>query len=382
MDRFFKKIIITPVLVILVILMGFIYAYIFNDGFAFLNEDPFSSSKVNILISGSDISYDGPTRADTIIVTSVDLDTKDIGVLFIPRDTRLNIPGHGINKVNSSFALGGIDLLKETLESFLEIPIDYYVSIDFEGFSKIIDNLGGIEIDVETHLHYIDEAGDLYIDIPEGRQTLSGSQALDYVRYREPLYADIGRIGRQQKFIESLIKRILQPDLLIRIPAIYNNFQNHVDTSLSLREISYFTSILKGLDLNQVKLEKVPGQPEYIDNVSYWLPDREGLNIVVDSLVRSKEYIQNNDYQLSVYNGAGVRGLAGEVAGDLRKYGFEIATISNADHYDYQTSIIEYFASEDQPIAEGIQKIIGGSLKYSENNGGKINIIVGQDYVE
>src|SRR6056297_2406736 len=98
------------ILFIVLIIIGFTLAYVLNNNFSVIRGNPFSTSKINILIIGYDSTINGPPRADTIILSSIDLNTKETGVLFIPRDTRVDIPGHGKNRINASHAFGGVEL--------------------------------------------------------------------------------------------------------------------------------------------------------------------------------------------------------------------------------------------------------------------------------
>jgi anionic cell wall polymer biosynthesis LytR-Cps2A-Psr (LCP) family protein len=117
----------TIVLILLIIIISLSLYILLNDNFSLLNLNPFRKSKLNVLVAGYDSSINGPPRADTIIVASINLNTNKIGLLFIPRDTRVQINGHGYNKINSAHAYGGIELLNETVEDFLNIKLDYYL---------------------------------------------------------------------------------------------------------------------------------------------------------------------------------------------------------------------------------------------------------------
>ncbi|ACL70089.1 LCP family protein [Halothermothrix orenii] len=370
-------------LFIILFITGFILAIIFNTQFSVLRRNPFNTSKLNILVVGYDSSINGPPRADTIILASVDLDTKEVGILSIPRDTRVEIPGHGVNRVNASHAFGGVKLTHETLESFLNVRIDYYVETDFQGFARIVDAIGGVKVYIEEPLHYVDKAGGLYIDLPAGEHLLNGEKALEYVRFREPVYGDIGRIKRQQKFIKSMIKKVLSPDTIVKLPAIYKIFRESVKTNIPLKDISPFIHLFKDVNLDNIQAEIVPGEPRYIDGVSYWISDRKKLGILVENLIMSKEYINNGQYHLVINNGNGVTGLAGELSDELEKYGFYIEKIGNADHFDYNNTLIKYYDIRDKNCAFKIQKLIGGKVKHVEDTEkGFLEIIIGHDYLK
>lgn len=374
---------------ILLLILGFSIAVFLNTDFWALQNSPFESSKLNILVVGYDSLVNGSPRADTIILASIDLKTKDVGLLSIPRDTRVDIPGHGMNRVNASHAFGGIELTDKTLELFLDVPIDYYVETNFNGFAKIVDSLDGVEINISQPLHYVDKAGDLYIDLPAGQQVLNGDEALQYVRYRESIEGDIGRVARQQKFIKAMFKKVLRPDIVMKLPGIYTEVKKTVNTNIPLQDISPFIHLLKDMDMNNFKTVMLPGQPKYINGASYWLADEKELDVVVNNLIRSKEFIRNSRICLGIYNGNGQVGLAGQVSDQLGKYGFVIDRIANADHYNYQETRIKYYDRANEATALNIQKVLGGKVIYEEStregekaaaNKEDISIIIGNDY--
>lgn len=370
------------IILIILIFLGFIFSFLWNNKFSVTGDKPFNSSRINILVAGYDSEMFSHPRADTIILASIDLEDNGIGLLFIPRDSRVEIPGRGMDRINAAHAYGGIELLVETVEGFLDVPVDYYVETDFQGFARIIDSLGGVEIEIEERLHYVDEAGDLHIDLPEGRTELDGEKALQYVRYRGKTQGDIGRVERQQKFLRALISKIINPNIVVKLPGMYREIKDSVKTDISFQDITPFVHFLKELDLGQIKSEMVPGEPKYINDASYWIPDQEELDILVNNLIRSKEYIENNHHRLSIYNGKGVSGVATELSDRLEKYGFSIKTVANADHFDYETSIIRYYDSRDKTSAKGIQNLIGGKIEQeeSEDEDRGIEIVIGEDY--
>ena len=376
-----NKTLLIVISIIFLVIIGLISSFILNDDFSALEGNPFSTSRLNILMVGYDSSVNGPPRADTIIVVSIDLDTKEVGALFVPRDTRVKVPQHGLDRVNASHAYGGIKLTDKTLESFLDIPIDYYVETNFDGFARIIDALGGVKINIEEPLHYVDEAGDLYIDLPAGEVQLNGEEALEYVRYREPTYGDIGRVERQQKFVRAVASKVLQAETVVKLPKIYREIKKAVKTNIPLEDVSPFVKLAKNMDLNSIETAMVPGKPKYINGASYWLPDEEKLEIVVKNLIRSKEYIKNSHYHISIYNGNGEPGLAGNLADKLNKYGFKINHIANADNFKYQHTIIKYYDKSHEEVVRGIKQLLGGKLKYINQEKQGIKIIVGENYL-
>lgn len=364
----------------LILIISLSLYILLNDDFSLVNLNPFRKSKVNILIAGYDSSINGPPRADTIIVASVNLNTNSIGLLFIPRDTRVKVNGHGYDRINASHAYGGIELLKETVEDFINVKLDYYLETDFNGFAKIINLLGGIDVHIDRPLHYVDKAGGLYIDLPAGNVHLDGKKALQYVRYRGTR-GDIGRVSRQQKFIQAVMEKATSSQVILKLPSIYKEVMDSVNTNIPVRDITPFVKLAKKANLNNLKTEMVPGRPEYINGASYWIPDNDSLSIMVDNLIRSKEYIQNDQYYITILNGNGVSGVASEAAEELKKYGFNINEVANADNFDYEETII-YYKDGNKKIANGLKDILGGSIEKSEELDTDFQVILGKKFVK
>jgi len=209
---------------------------------------------------------------------------------------------------------------------------------------------------------------------------LNGKEALQYVRFREPTFGDIGRVKRQQKFVYALMERVLQPGVIVKIPSIFNEVRKSVKTNIPLKDISPFVRLLKRMDIAKIKTTMVPGEPEYINGASYWIASRDKLEAVVNTLIRSKDYIKNNQYYISIYNGNGEPGLAGKVADEIEKYGFNIDQIGNAQNFNYKNTVIEYYNKKDKQVVSNLQELIGGIIKYIEQDKQGLKIIIGSDY--
>ena len=203
------------------------------------------------------------------------------------------------------------------------------------------------------------------------------------MRYRDAR-GDIGRIERQQKFIDAVLTRVLSPSIVPRVPGIIKEVNNAVNTNIPVQDITPFLNTAKKIDLNQVETKMLPGKPQYINGISYWIPDSEETEIMVDSLVRNKSYIKNKKYKLRILNGVGESGAASNTAEMLEKYGFQITEIGNAGKYDYQNSIIKYYNQEDKKTASQIAELLGGQIEFvedaEENLNKNIKVIVGAGY--
>ena len=243
-----------------------------------------AKDKATIMIMGVDERTDDVGRSDTLMVATIDPHKNEAALLSIPRDTRVAIPKNGYDKINAAYAYGGEKLTQRTVEDFLGIRIDHYVIINTHAFQKIIDAIGGIDIDVEKRMYYEDpwdDDGGLVIDLRPGRQHMDGKTAVTYVRYRDE-EGDIGRVKRQQKFMRACVDAVTTPAILPRLPGIISSVIDSVKTDLSVRQMLEFIGTLKQAQANGLRTDMVPGRPLYIEGISYWIPDMEQLrrNIV------------------------------------------------------------------------------------------------------
>ncbi|MBA2693892.1 MAG: LCP family protein [Rubrobacter sp.] len=226
---------------------------------------PFGGSRVVLL--GSDARADEASRSDTIVVAKA-----GGGMLAVPRDTLVEIPGTGEDKVNAAFAYGGPSLMVETLEGLTDLRINNYAVIDFGGVEEIVDSLGGITINVEEPIEATTESGEI-ISLAAGEQELDGPEALAYVRYRGGPTADIGRVGRQQEFLRAFVSEATSPSKWPRLPSTTLSVWRNIDTNMNPVQAAFFAMRMGLSGISSVEI--YPGTPEYIDGISYWVPDEE-----------------------------------------------------------------------------------------------------------
>ena len=233
------------------------------------------SLKKNIIVLGVDEraeEYD-VGRSDTLFVVMFDTNKKAASLLSVPRDTRVRIKGHGWDKINHAYAYGGRELTQKTTEELLGIKINNYVMVDFKGFVGLVDAIGGVDINVEKDMYYHDTWDGFKIDLKKGMQHMDGKTAIQYVRYRDE-EGDIGRIRRQQHFIMAVYDRITSANMLLHIPGLAKQLTNMVKTDLPLTDMVDLGRALHAMVKSKgLAMATVPGTPEYIDGISYWLPD-------------------------------------------------------------------------------------------------------------
>ena len=260
-----------------------------GKGSADNNSQPFNG-RLNLLLLGMDArTGETNSRTDSIIFASIDTQAKQAGMLSIPRDTRVQIPGYGQDKINAASTYGGPELAVKLVENLLGIPVDYYVSTNFSGFKDIVDTLGGVTIDVEKNMHYYDPTDNFLIDLKKGEQRMDGDKAIQYVRFRMDALGDISRTQRQQKFLVALAKEMLQPSTIVKLPKLIPQLNKNVQTNLGLMDMFSLARAGKDLDNMNIVTQTLPGNFLDINGVSYWGVEPEKAKLVVASLLRGEK---------------------------------------------------------------------------------------------
>ncbi|MEJ5252846.1 MAG: LCP family protein [Chthonomonadetes bacterium] len=237
--------------------------------------------RVRILALGVD---QASGNTDTIIVATVDFKNRAVYALSIPRDTRVDIPGHGTFKINAAYAWGGLNTAKQVTENLLGITIDRVVLVRLEGFRRIVDLLGGVEVDIEKDMHYVDRKQRLYIHLKKGYRLLDGEKAMQYVRFRHDPLGDLGRIQRQQKFLKALAAKMFQWQEIDKLPELTRQIMEQIETDMTTREVLHLARFGKDLPPERIFSGVLPGAPQNIDGISYYIPDEMRAAHALDEL--------------------------------------------------------------------------------------------------
>ncbi|WKT75046.1 LCP family glycopolymer transferase [Lysinibacillus fusiformis] len=246
-----------------------------------IKKEPFS-----VLMLGVDERKDDSGRSDTMIVITVNPEKQTMKMLSIPRDTRTEIVGHDtVDKINHAYAFGGVPMAVDTVENFLNIPIDYYVFINMEGFLQIIDTLGGVTINNDMDLTY-----DEY-HYPKGEITLDGNEALIFsrIRYEDPR-GDFGRQIRQRQIIEAVMKKASTPSTLLKATDMLTVLGDNVRMNFSVKELIQLQGIYKKMDKDIEQLSFEQGDGERINRIWYYIPNEEELQKIQADL---KNHLQS-----------------------------------------------------------------------------------------
>jgi cell envelope-related transcriptional attenuator len=238
-----------------------------------------AQNNVHFLLVGSDERENETSRSDTMIYMVVRPDDKKIAYLSFPRDTLVAIEGYGEDKLNHSYAFGGLALLTATLKNNFHIPIDHTVKVNFKSFQKVIDTMGGITIDVEADMDVPWEN----INLKKGKQLLNGYNALAYVRWRSDGRGDLGRIERQQKFMHAVSEKFREMKPWTAAKVLWVVYQE-VDTDMSFKDMVLLGTKLIGIGKDDIQHYKLTVQDTYINGISYVLFNEENVKAVVDEM--------------------------------------------------------------------------------------------------
>ncbi|TMU84111.1 LytR family transcriptional regulator [Bacillus sp. BHET2] len=233
----------------------------------FKDKEPFS-----VLLLGVDERENDKGRSDSMIVLTVNPNKKSVKMISIPRDTLTDIVGHGTrDKINHAYAFGGVEMSMDTVEGLLDIPIDYYVKINMEGFEDIVNAVGGVTVNNDLNFSY-----DGY-SFKEGQLTLSGKEALAFSRMRhDDPRGDFGRQLRQREVIQGVIREGASVSSLWNFDNIFDALGNNVKTNLKFEEMvdiqKHYKSASKDIEQIQIKT----GSGTKIDGIYYYvIPDEE-----------------------------------------------------------------------------------------------------------
>lgn len=233
-------------------------------------KDPFS-----ILMLGVDQRTGDTGRSDTIIVLTVNANQNSIKMLSIPRDTRTEIVGHGtVDKINHAYAFGGVTMSMNTVEQFLDIPIDYYMQINMESFKDIVDSVGGVT--VNNDLDFSSDG----VHFQEGQITLNGKDALAFsrMRYDDPR-GDFGRQFRQRLIIQGVIREGASLSSITNYSSIFEALGDNLRTNLTFSEMVDIQKNYKGTS-KQIEHITVTGGGTKINGIYYYqVPDAEKQRI-------------------------------------------------------------------------------------------------------
>lgn len=366
--------------------------------------------KVTILLTGVDEDYsrDG-TRTDTIMTACFDFKNKKLSLISIPRDTSVEVPEDRFEvmrenfptlksnnvKINSVYLYGGekgMEFLEKQVEELLGIKIDYYAKINFKGFTKLIDSIGGIKFNVEQRCYYNDNEG-FVVDLKPGEQILDGEKAIQLVRFRSGYKrADLKRIEVQRDVLKAFLTQAMEKDTIMSNSKAYiDTVIEYVDTDITIGELSSYLSVIEGFDGSNFKGYTLPGEPEYRSGISYYNFNEEETKKVIDEIynnttdvssVSDNEVKQESskNKRIIVLNGGKTTGLAKKASDNLKKKGFNVISYDNAKNNYKSTEIYVKKDGQGEDLSDfytSVKIIVDNELCESKNC--DILIILGEN---
>lgn len=244
------------------------------------------SNRLNVLVFGTDGG-----RADTIFLVSYDPDQDLIDLVSIPRDTYHKVNGHnalGQNKINSVYGfkdIGGSKGMKYFLSEFLNVPIDYYVKVNYNGVAAIVDVIGGVETNIPFDMNYDDPWSDppLSIHFEKGVQTLNGKEAVEFLRWRknngEEGTGDLNRISRQQDFLKRAIRKALS----LKLPRVIKTSLSYVRTDMPSSEILNTAAQASDFQISNLKTYRIPGRAS-TDGRGLYIHDPDAMEKMLEEI--------------------------------------------------------------------------------------------------
>jgi LCP family protein required for cell wall assembly len=390
-----------------------------------------AEERINILLVGID-RRNGDSwghRTDTMIVVTIDPEGKEAGMMSIPRDLYLTIPGVGEERINTAntsgytikYPGGGPSLLKHTIETNFSIPIDYYVMIDFTGFQKVVDTLGGIDVNVPKTLHDtmypMPKPGDpnAYgtVHFDAGLQHMDGERALQYARSRMST-SDFDRAARQQRILLAIREKALNINILPKLPSLVATMGNMVKTDMTLDEMIELAALGPQIDLSNIQQLVIQKPMVYgyrtPKGAAVQLPKWDLIHTAVADMFYSEAVpvatptpapptptptlapaeiedlsrLAEEGARIAVQNGTSQPNFAARVAAILMEKGYQVVEFGDADRLDYPATVVVDYTGKTFTLEKLIDyfQVTPENVRHSPNLRSQIDIriVVGQDF--
>jgi polyisoprenyl-teichoic acid--peptidoglycan teichoic acid transferase len=386
-----------------------------NEAFSrSLLQVPEVSKPVNILLLGiktnlSDVkNSDGTDRkktgydaevdsldglSDTIMLLRFDPQTKRTIVLGIPRDTKIEREGRGVEKINAvDHESGPAAAAKEVSKVLGGVAIDRYIRVNNLGVAKLVDELGGVTVTVPKDIKYQDDSQHFYVNLKAGKQHLNGIKLLGLLRYRHDANGDIGRMQRQQAVFKALAEQFLNPMTLTRIPQLFSVIQKQIDTNLTVEELLALGGFSMQNGKSNMQMLMMPG--DYNGDgkhvTSYWLPDEKGIQNMMaryfDRGTISPEQAKAETLRINIQDTSYFPDATARLIKRLAKAGYQNVHIDTNLKLKEDLSTTEFIAQKGNPeVAAGLSQLLGfGEVKVDSSGSlySDVTIKLGRDWLQ
>jgi len=358
----------------------------------------------------NDIETSAQSRTDKLSVFALDFPSGVVKEIAIPRDSEAMVAGH-LNKINAAYAIGKEPMTDQVTGEFLGLPrndkghyFDRYIILRIDATKDFINAIGGLEVNVDEEMNYDDSWGHLHIHFHPGLQHMNGDQAVSFARFRHDACSDPCRIKRQQMIEQLAIEKLKSQKFndLAHIAELINVIHRDVYTNLTTQEMTSLAWHFKNISLANVQQTQIPFKDDvYLSNAGDVLvpDDAKKAQIVADFLGPytaatpppdriARASVRPANVHVVVQNGSGESGMGKKMADALRAHGYVIDSISNADSFDYDTTVIREH-SKVPGVGEQVRSQIAlktatvtpapqASAKAAES--GDVTVIVGKDF--
>lgn len=366
-----------------------------------------SDGRTNILLLGNGgANHPGGGLSDTMIVVSINWQSKKMAFISLPRDLWVQVSGNGYSKLNAAFAYGnqnpkttggGGKVASDTISTILGLPIHYYISVDFEGFQKMVDKVGGVDILVEKDLYdplfpaanMVDYAP---FKITAGLHHMDGVTALKYARSRETT-SDFDRSRRQEQVLIAIKEKMLSSETLanpIKITELLNILGSHVRTSFGVNEMRSLWDEIKGVDTQNIVnkvFDTATGGPliaQSGDERGYIIIPKKGIGNYTDlqkiaQNIFSQETTIDKDFKIEILNATAKAGLATQISQLLQSYGYQVTKVGNASAKLQETIVYNCVGKSADTTAKDLAQTLKATVKSRTTcNNIDIQIVLGQ----
>ncbi len=324
----------------------------------------FGDVKLNLLILGY---QSDEATTDTVIVAHLDVTRRTATLVSIPRDTWVQIPGHGYDKINAAYAYGGAHKTAKTVSALMgHIPIDGIVALQPEGAAQIVDAMGGLDVNVDEDMSYDDDNGDLHIHLTKGEQHLNGNQVAGYVRFRHDPASDFGRVKRQQQVLKLLIDQLSEPQNWAKLPHIMQLARKDIITTLSDKQLLALLNIYRNVPDDNVRSFTLPSKAGWVGDASVVFADPRWAKLIGGVLFTKSDPPQD---EVLVANATGNAPFDRTIIGALRGAGWNVRTF--VDEPRRRTTIVVGAS----PAAQALSKTFAVTLR----SGTITTLVIGSD---
>ncbi|GFP77251.1 LCP family protein [Clostridium fungisolvens] len=396
----FKASLLGLLILLIIISLGtgaFFYKYLgkFNKNYDGKAVEKDVSLPTNVLFLGMDIGdpkqkdNDSIKRTDTIMLVHLVPKEKKAYIVSIPRDMMIKIKNSS-QKINAAFSIGGDSAIKQAVEDIMDVPVDYLVKLNYEGFRSFVDAIGGVEMTIDRNMYYDDAAQNLHINFKKGQTVLlDGKKAEEFFRWRKNndgtglVNGDLDRIDNQHKFIEKVVEKCTSVAIIPKLGKILDVLPQYIETDIPPKTLLALGKEGMSLKKENVKMYTLKGVPRTIDNISYLIYDKEANSDIIglisgQKVTESNGGVPKSSLKIKILNATKVQGLASKCMKDLEAKGYKDIEIGNAK---------EANKSEVQLSNQNLKNTISNDININKfSTLGKndenfdIIIILGKDY--